>query len=43
MDLFSYHNVNYIEFKKSNRLGLVYQGAKRNLADDILIERLYIL
>lgn len=36
MDLFSYHNVNYIEFKKSNRLGLVYQGAKRNLADDIL-------
>lgn len=36
MDLFSYHNVNYIELKKSNRLGLVYQGAKRNLADDIL-------
>ena len=36
MTLFDYHNINFIKLEQSDRLGLVYMGSKRNLADDIL-------
>lgn len=36
MTLFDYHNINFVKLDKSDRLGLVYRGSKRNIADDIL-------